>query len=226
LSKVMQTMAVLLLEMSYEGKQLKEEKADLIQCIKKMIAWLRAMRVNDPVAARAYDVVFKILKTCAPILQEQVKSLLADDKGSDYPPHRPSEPQNSVAEPSSDHWDHLGYTGYPSASQEGFPPQSLQEPLRDPLYSYPPAGQQPATFAFGNPFFTNFDQGVPLTDLQNLWWHTAPVGGPNMDSSEMVLSQQQLLQQQMQHQMHQQMEQAELLEQQERGGGDWHFSTQ
>ena len=96
----------------------------------------------------------------------------------------------------------------------------------DPLYPYPPADQQPTTSAFGNYFFTNFDQGLPLTDLQNLWWQTAPVGGPSMQSSGMVLSQQQLLQQQMQHQMHQEMEQADLLEQQERDVGDWHLSPQ
>jgi hypothetical protein len=217
----MQTMAVLLLEMAYEGKQLKDENTNIIQCLKKMIAWLRAMQVNDPVAARAYDVVFKILKNCAPALQEQVKSLLADVRNSEYPPRQAAAPQNSMEGPLSDHWDHLEYTGYPFASQEGFPPQVPQEPVIDPLYPYPLAGHQPPTGTFGNPFFTTFDQGIPLTDLQNLWWHTAPSGDLGLDPSKMVSSQQQ----QMQQQMHQQMQQAELAEQQEQGG-DWHQSPQ
>jgi hypothetical protein len=76
---VMQAMAVLLLEMAYEHKHLKEEKFDIATCIKRMIRWLHAMRENDPVASRAYDVVYKILKSCVPKLQDQVRDIMADD---------------------------------------------------------------------------------------------------------------------------------------------------
>ena len=54
---VMQSVPVLLLEMAYGENHLKDEKADIITCNKKMIKWLRAMQVNDPIAARAYHVV-------------------------------------------------------------------------------------------------------------------------------------------------------------------------
>jgi hypothetical protein len=222
----MQTMAVLLLEMAYEGKHLKEKKENVIQCIKKMIAWLRAMQVKDPVAARAYEVVFKILKTCAPALQEQIQTLFDKDLSSEFPPQDSVAPQDPMGGSSPGYWDHAGYGGYPAASQEGFPSHT-QESMMDPLYPHPSAEQHPMTYAFGNPFFTSFDQGAPLVDMQNLWWQSASPADRSLDPSGIglsqrpsgvELSQQQLMQEQMQQQMHQSMLQAELAKQVEREG--------
>jgi hypothetical protein len=218
----MQTMAVLLLEMAYEGKHLKEEKESIIQCLKKMIAWLRAMQVNDPVAARAYEVVFKILKTCAPALREQVKSLFEDDLDSEFPIQDAAASRDSIRGSSSGSWNQAGYADYPSGSHEGFPAQVYQEPLMDPLYSCPPVEQQPMAYAFGNPFFTSFDQGVPLIDMQSLWWQSASSGDTSIETPGIALSQQQLMQGQMQQQMHEEMQQADREEQPARGG-DWDY---
>jgi hypothetical protein len=215
----MQTMAVLLLEMAYEGKHLKEEKESIIQCLKKMIAWLRAMQVNDPVAARAYAVVFKILKTCAPALREQVRSLFEDDLDSEFPTQDAAASQDSMKGSSSD-WDQMGFANYPSGNHEGCPPLIYQEPSMDPLYPYPPAEQQPMAYAFGNPFFTSFDQGAPLIDMQSLWWQSVSSGDTSIETPVAAFSQQQLMQEQMQQQMHEEMQQTEFMEQ--RGhGGDW-----
>lgn len=197
----MQSVAVLLLEMAYEGKHLKDERDDILTCIKKMIRWLRAMKVSDPVAARAHDVVYKILNTCAPALREQVKELIADDTGWTS---RPAKPTRSA--PQSASWEEM---------PPNFPPPLSQDHFMDPLLPYPLPEQQPTSFAFGNPFMTNFDQGVPLVDMQQLWWQSAPLSHLDFNPSTMNMSQQQLMQQQMQQQMHQQMQQSGLAEQED-----------
>lgn len=198
---VMQSVAVLLLEMAYEGKHLKDERDDILTCIKKMIRWLRAMKVSDPVAARAHDVVYKILNTCAPALREQVKELIADDTGWTSQPAKPTR-----SAPQSTSWEEM---------PPNFPPPLSQDHFMDPLLPYPLPEQQPTSFAFGNPFMTNFDQGVPLVDMQQLWWQSAPLSHLNFNPSAMNMSQQQLMQQQMQQQMHQQMQQSGLAEQED-----------
>ncbi|KAE8837832.1 hypothetical protein PTNB73_04160 [Pyrenophora teres f. teres] len=211
---IMQTMAVLLLEMAYEGKHLAEEKPDIITCIKKMIRWLRAMQVNDPVAARAYDVVYKILNTCAPALREQVKELVADDQDQVPPPPPPhsAHRQNSTQRPQPDLWNASDDTELPQeASQSLAPP--FQQQFADPLYPYHLPEHQSTSFAFGNPFVTSFDQGMPLVDIQNLWWQSAAPVNLGLDPSELILSQQQQMQQQMQQRMQQQMQQTEFAEQ-------------
>lgn len=72
----MQSIAVLLLEMSCEIKHVKSQEIDLVACIKKLMHWLHMLQVNDPVAARAYEVVWKILKTCTPPSESQENDLL------------------------------------------------------------------------------------------------------------------------------------------------------
>ncbi|KAI4947324.1 hypothetical protein J4E91_006676 [Alternaria rosae] len=214
---IMQSLAVLLLEMAYEGKHLKDEREDIMACIKKMIRWLRAMKANDPVAARAHDVVYKILNTCAPALREQVKELIADDTVWTSQSAQPARSGGSstFTSPSST-WNAPGATGYSQEMPPNFPPPLSQDHFMDPLLQYPLPVQQPTSFAFGNPFMTNFDQGVPLVDMQQLWWQSAPLSNLTFNPSEMNLSQQQLMQQQMQQQMHRQMRQGDFSEQQDK----------
>ncbi|KAF1832463.1 fungal-specific transcription factor domain-containing protein [Decorospora gaudefroyi] len=214
---IMQTMAVLLLEMAYEGKHLKDEKADILACIKKMIRWLRTMQVNDPVAARAYDVIYKILKTCAPSLRDQVQELLTDELGLGSP-NLPSAPsQSTTARPPPESFESLRFNHCPQGGHDILQ-QQTQEQLFGSLNSYTLPEHQPTAFGFGNPFFTSFDQGAPIVDMQDLWWQSAPYGNPEMDPAGMGLSQQQLMQEQMQQQMHQQMHQADFLQHQEQDG--------
>ncbi|RMZ69507.1 fungal specific transcription factor domain-containing [Pyrenophora seminiperda CCB06] len=162
---IMQAMAVLLLEMAYEGKHLADEKADIITCIKKMMRWLRAMQVSDPVAARAYGVVYKILNTCAPALRAQVKELIADDQDQG---HQSSYPRNSMLPSQSELWNASDDTGFSQEASQSFVPPPLQQQYMDPLYPSHVPEFQSTSFAFGNPFVTNFDQGMPLVDMQNL----------------------------------------------------------
>ncbi|KAL6157198.1 hypothetical protein ACJQWK_06830 [Exserohilum turcicum] len=204
---IMQSMAVLLLEMAYEGQELKEEKADILACIKKMMSWLRAMRVNDPVASRAHDVVYKILNTCAPGLRDQVKELMTDDH--DQPPQPwPTQHFQNPTIPSSqqEYWDPSINTGYSEPVTQTFPSQLLDDQFPNPMYSYPNPEDQSMAFGFGNPFMTTFDQGPPIVDMQNLWWQTVPSDNMGLDPSDMLISQQQ----QMHHQIHQDMQQHDM----------------
>jgi hypothetical protein len=216
---VMQAMAVLLLEMAYEHKHLKEEKSDIVACIKKMIRWLHAMRANDPVASRAYDVVFKILKSCAPKLQDQVKDIIADDleSVSNSQPYQATHHQSTAGGSSLGVWNTPQHTDSSSTDHPPYPPQFYPDQSTESLFPYTPLEPQSTGFAFGNPFITNFDEGVPLVDMQSLWWNTAPTANMGIDLSGMVASQNEL-QQQMQQQMHQEMQGDGILEQPELGG--------
>jgi hypothetical protein len=57
-----------------------------------------------------------------------------------------------------------------------FVPTAFDQSTLDPLTAFPydsntfyATGQNPQPMVFGNPFFTNFDQGAPVVDIQDLW---------------------------------------------------------
>lgn len=190
----MQAMAVLLLEMAYEGKHLKNEKADLIGCIKKLILWLRTMGVNDPVAARAYQVVWRILKTCSPSLQSQANELLADAGDA---PHqaRPSQGfRKPMKQPHAGIWQTPYFDNPSLATPRAVDPRLFQQRTVDPF-----PGAQSGTFedftadqalyppAFGNPFVTSFDEGAPVVNLENLWTGPGSTGSSEIDFFNMNL---------------------------------------
>ncbi|OAL51635.1 hypothetical protein IQ07DRAFT_630471 [Pyrenochaeta sp. DS3sAY3a] len=62
---VMQSVAVLLLAFALNKQQRNSNGSDLIFCIKKSVDWLRSLQAHDPVAARAYQLIHKIMTTCA-----------------------------------------------------------------------------------------------------------------------------------------------------------------
>ncbi|KAL6710500.1 hypothetical protein ACN47E_008548 [Coniothyrium glycines] len=173
---IMQSTAVLLLEIAYEGEHIRDEEENIVKCLKKMIQWLRAMQANDPVAARAYNVIWTILKNCSPALQGQADELLAEDRDSPGISPQQSSPlihdgyQQTAPRRVVDHAS--GQGGFPVAVD----PQLLQSPEpaisglgteQYPNYDSPPIYQLP--MSFGNPFYTSFDQGAPVVNMQNLW---------------------------------------------------------
>lgn len=81
----MQAIAVLLLETSYQKRDTGKTTPEIIEAIKKMFEWLRVMEDNDPVAAKAYRVVHRILKAVAPILQSTADELLSLHQDSNAP---------------------------------------------------------------------------------------------------------------------------------------------
>lgn len=176
----MQSIAVLLLEMTYQKKDKGSTQPHITVAIKKMVRWLRAMSENDPVAAKACAVFQRILQGMAPILQAQANDILdrptvplTKPDTQSYldqqpPPAFDSEPSNPAPLP-----DFFDNTGELSQAAD---PQYFQHQVNDdiPDYTYdrnmlPPGPAYPARAPFGNPFFTDFDQNAPLADLQNVW---------------------------------------------------------
>lgn len=177
-------MAVLLLEMAYEGQNMKEDKADILSCIKKLMRWLRAMRTNDPVASRAHDVVYKIFNTSASSLRDQVSELVDDDH-TQPPQAQPSERHEEFAFPTQpEPWD---MPIYPEDTSQTLPPPFLNEQFSNPIYPFPVQNDPSIAFSFGNPFMTTFDQNPPIVDMQNLWWQSATSENLSLDPSGLGL---------------------------------------
>jgi hypothetical protein len=177
-------MAVLLLEMAYESKEVKESNPNITASIKKLVRWLRAMQHNNPIAAEAYKVVWKILKACASHLQPQVDEILAFDQEttlnpSDILQYHP----DNIADEATVPWLEGDLEYNPINAAEVVGPQLFQyPPLNDRpnfntginLGTYYPHDELLTPLPFINPFSTSFDQGAPIVDMQDLWSAAEP----------------------------------------------------
>jgi hypothetical protein len=76
----MQSMSVLLLEMTFNCQGKKKENLSVIPSIKKLMRWLRTMQEKDAIAARAYAVVRDILESSAPTFRTKVDEIFALDR--------------------------------------------------------------------------------------------------------------------------------------------------
>ncbi|KAH7366641.1 fungal-specific transcription factor domain-containing protein [Pyrenochaeta sp. MPI-SDFR-AT-0127] len=173
---IMQSMAVLLLEMAYDATHMQDRKEDLTASIKKLIRWLRAMQHNDPVAGRAYQVVWRILKTCTPALQSQANELLAESP--EVSPHaQPSHFFHSpVAQAQPGLRQPLDFDGQLTDESRMYDPQLYHQRPGDAYSEYQPALNPPFSLDkttqdmnFGNLFVTSFDQGAPVVNMNDLW---------------------------------------------------------
>jgi hypothetical protein len=180
----MQAMAILLLEMAYDSKDMSRDDESIEVSIKKLLRWLRAMQVNDPVASQALVVIKKILRSVAPKLQDQVADLLGTD-GDSTPPvpgqdqhaqtHHPQDQdaQQPFADQQNASWPQGDPYQNTSGDNMNFSPNAYQQQPYDPFvvpdtYPYSLAPQDQFHMAFSNPFFTNFDQGAPVVE-RDLW---------------------------------------------------------
>ncbi len=155
-------MAVLLLEMVHQGN-LNNVDPDIQSGLKSLIEWLQNMKHQDPIAARAYDVIRMILKGCAPSLQAQVDRLLDEDTISvdSWNRHGLSStnqkhPESAGSHLSSDAMVLDSYPDYQHTDGNMF------------NYTYNMSQMTPST-SFGNPFFTNFDEVTSMIDIRNTW---------------------------------------------------------
>lgn len=189
---VMQSTAVLLLEMAYRAEEARTGAPPVALSIKKLIRWLRAMQKNNLVAARAYEVLWRILKACAPALQAQAADILAMDveesEREDPVQQHPQDMFPEQATATAD-WHQRGFFQNSTISSGTFDFNSLRgqpfEPSskgRSDSYAAPPTAYNAATMPFGNPFFTNFDQVVPVADVQDLWQAPHPQSSDYIDT--------------------------------------------
>ncbi|KAF1849131.1 uncharacterized protein K460DRAFT_280163 [Cucurbitaria berberidis CBS 394.84] len=195
---IMQSMAVLLLEMAYEGKNLTNDKPDLVASIKKLLSCLRVMQVKDPVAARALQVVWRILKTCAPSLHSQANELLADEIGSPLQGQPSQDFHKSRKQTQQAPWQAPDFSNSPIGNPAALDPRLFQPQTTDPLSDeqsgvYQSFAPDPVQLpqVFGHPFVTSFDQGAPIVDMQKLWADPTSEGQFNMDFFDMNMYQRQ-----------------------------------
>ncbi|PVI05466.1 hypothetical protein DM02DRAFT_496722, partial [Periconia macrospinosa] len=77
---IMQSLTVLLLELSYQCTHMLNEKARIVPRTKKLVHWLRAMRKTDPSSERAYTVVINIIRQSGHQFQAHAQDLLSEDR--------------------------------------------------------------------------------------------------------------------------------------------------
>lgn len=172
----MQSIAVLLLEMAYKAGDTNTDAISVVPSIRKLMRWLQAMKNNDPVAARAYEVVWRILKACALILQADANEILALDGDEASQANPLQHPQDTFTEQATTYWQQPDFFHNPMVGSGTLDPSSIRQQPFEPLSDYQPnmyasssANQNSAPMPFGNPFFTNFDQIVPVANMQDLW---------------------------------------------------------
>jgi choline dehydrogenase-like flavoprotein len=179
----MQCAAVLLLEMGYQTRHVKDNNASITADIQKLINWLHAMQHNDPVAARAHHVVRRILQNVAPILQDKAAELLDEglatsvsnaqtsgfldtsrggrNTGVDWAQVNLVDGSASVS----------GHQYYPhSADQDYF--GTAQASQGHPTYGNYSLDDLQLSGTFGNPFINSWDEVIPLAGIQDQWHNT------------------------------------------------------
>lgn len=183
---VMQCIAVLLLDVTFQHKDTGSTNPSDIASIKKMMRWLRAMKHNDPVSDKADKVLRKILEQVAPSLQTMAKDLLAYNDGQtmtwQVTTQRRLEEHSAMQNDDSSQL----YGSMPPSNVQGmgadFPQHQEQRnqehqnqerqqscDFRHGEDQFSAMQSSPAQMTFGNPFFLPFDQHVPFANMQNLW---------------------------------------------------------
>jgi hypothetical protein len=215
----MQCAAVLLLEVGYQSRHKKDNNASITADIQRLVKLLHVMQQNNPVAQRAYHVVRRILQNVAPVLQDKATELLAEgvaDSASDgRTPRRPVTPygdqSTSFDWTQSDIFDGsasmTGHQYYPQSTDQNYygTAQSTQD---HSMYGTYLLEDLQLSVTFGNPFINNWDEGMPLAGVQNLWYNSGTYPADQQeDLSDMnlypVSNVEQGHQQQQKHQQHQ-----------------------
>ena len=132
-TSVMQSIAVLLLEMTYKAQDPQNDASATIPSIKKLIRWLQAMQNNDLVAERAYEIIRRILQSCAPPIQAEANELLASFVGGLWEAHVPQNPPDAFAAQATDDWQQADASHDPVASSGFFVPGFFQQQFFDPM---------------------------------------------------------------------------------------------
>src|SRR5690242_10426297 len=179
-SIVMQCAAVLLLEVGYRNQHTQDNDTEITSDIQKLIFWLHAMGQNDLCADRAYRVLLRILTDVAPFLRPKANELLNADAISHIPT---GQSHDAFTSPFSQQGNNPNWAqgdlfdGSEQPHGHMYYPQSTDQNYQDTLF--PLNGwstNDSISFDdvripnnFGNPFVNNWDEGMPLSGLQNLW---------------------------------------------------------
>ncbi|KAF2643292.1 hypothetical protein P280DRAFT_422007 [Massarina eburnea CBS 473.64] len=149
---IMQSLAILMLELSHEASS-RDEQSDTMTALKKLVRWLRTLRGNNGMARRAHSIVLDILKKMAARIPIDIADLLAEDQTE------PAYADDTQAQSNLFTQGHVTdeFLGHYNASQ--------QFPDYLPTGSYPPRGN-PVLHMLNSPIpnllITEFDQYNPL----------------------------------------------------------------
>ncbi|KAH5222886.1 hypothetical protein HBI82_001140 [Parastagonospora nodorum] len=178
---IMQCIAVLLLDVTFQHKDIGSTNPRNIASIKKMMRWLHAMKDNDPVSQKADKVLRKILRQVAPSLQTMAKDLLAYNDGptmtwQDATYQRTEEYSTMQNDDSSQLYGSMPPPNDQGMGADFLQHQQQQNQEQQHSYGFGHGDNQfsamqsgPAQMPFGNPFFTPFDQNAPFANMQNPW---------------------------------------------------------
>ncbi|KAJ8109116.1 hypothetical protein OPT61_g7693 [Boeremia exigua] len=151
---VMQSMTVLLLDVTHSVHNMHKENVSTIPAIKKLIRVLRAMQKNDPLAARAYAVVRKTLESASPTYHPKIHELTAWDRDDVSQPHTLQHFENALAEQPLWDWQDKVFSSVSDRSPGSDPSHQW---LFDSFPTYQPPTPQSSQ---GNPNTTSlFDIG-------------------------------------------------------------------
>jgi len=175
---IMQSIVVLLLEISLRGRHFPEDRQEIIPPLKKLVRWLRAMRISNGVARRAYPIAFSLLKKMVARISIDISDLLQEDAELNFPgtADAVASPSRIMGSEATDAqfppWAHPA-AAYDARTQadlfasrqgdSGFTSQQAGPSLGAFMDLYPDAldGAAPPS-AFPGLFFTNFDEQNPL----------------------------------------------------------------
>ncbi|KAF2709484.1 hypothetical protein K504DRAFT_481868 [Pleomassaria siparia CBS 279.74] len=82
---IMQAITVLLLELSYGVNRFPKDLQDTVPSLKKLVRWLRVMKINNGVANRAYAITMNLLQKLIININIDVSDLLAEDMAASTP---------------------------------------------------------------------------------------------------------------------------------------------
>ncbi|KAF2439824.1 hypothetical protein P171DRAFT_395811 [Karstenula rhodostoma CBS 690.94] len=196
---IMQAMAVLLLELSYEMDNMQGDRSDVKGSVRKMMHWLGAMRHTDAVVERAHKVVIRILQQ--PKFKAIFSELLAEDNlahelihhgafnyGHSHPEPTAYPPSGSLPQMPPTEWYGGPFAANTQRKSGDFNPAATDSQLlaglgqsqaqQQLLNQMPSQAEQYQyletpynnNFMFSNPFMTSYDQDAPFGMIpEDLW---------------------------------------------------------
>ena len=171
----MQSTVVLLLEMTYRTQDNGNSGPTLVPAVKKMIGWLQALRVNNPVADRAHGIIWRVLEACAPTLQTEALDLLASAEEGLFEAYESQHTQDPSGTQAETDWRQSNFSNDSVRSSGLFAPEYFQQQPFEPTSEYQSGPfvdysthQDMTAMPFGNLLYTSFDQVTPVVNMEEL----------------------------------------------------------
>ncbi|KAF1961012.1 hypothetical protein CC80DRAFT_513688 [Byssothecium circinans] len=144
---IMQALAVLLLELSFQDAQaaIIDPTTELHACVKKLISWLHIMRNTEPVALRAYKVVRHIPQNARHLQASADALLLETETGTYYEQPSHQSPHASMASPMTIDHQASTYNEQASSFTAGGTHDILSSGAQYTNYAPPPTHSQAYT---------------------------------------------------------------------------------